>query len=337
MRVLVTGGTGYVGSHAVATLVRSGHEVRLLVRSPERVATSLDPLGVSAPDVAVGDVTDAGSIDAALTGCDAAVHAASVYSLDPRDAPTIAATNVRGTETVLGAARRAEVDPIVYVSSYVGLLPSADVLGPASPVGHPTPPYARSKADSEVVARRQQEQGAPVVSVYPGSVWGAHDPYCGESCRLLSGILRNRLPFAMSGGLPIADVRYVASVLAAAVEPGKGPRRFMAGGHDTRWNELFALLRRLTGRRLLTMPTPRPVAMGFGRLMDGAQRLLPGKAPLAFEGIYIATQDPKTDDSRTAAELGAEPPPLEETLTDMIRWMVEAGRIPARAAGRLRP
>ncbi len=337
MRVLVTGGTGYVGSHAVAELVRSGHEVRLLVRSPDRVATSLGPLGVSAPDVAVGDITDAGSIDAALAGCDAVVHAASVYSLDPRDAPTIAATNVRGTETVLGAARRAEVDPIVYVSSYVGLLPSAGVLGPESPVGDPTPPYARSKADSEVVARRHQEQGAPVVSVYPGSVWGAHDPYCGESCRLLSGILRNRLPFAISGGLPIADVRYVASVLAAAVEPGKGPRRFMAGGNDTRWNELFTLLRRLTGRRLPAMPTPRPVAMGFGRLMDGAQRFLPGKAPLAFEGIYIATQDPKTDDSSTTAELGVEPPPLEETLTDMIRWMVEAGRIPTRASGRIRP
>jgi dihydroflavonol-4-reductase len=337
MRVLVTGGTGYVGSHAAAALVRSGHEVRLLVRSPDRVATSLGPLGVSAPEVAVGDITDPGSIDTALAGCDAVVHAASVYSLDPRAAPTIAATNVRGTETVLGAARRADVDPIVYVSSYVGLLPSADVLGPESPVGHPTPPYARSKADSELVARRHQEQGAPVVSVYPGSVWGPYDPYCGESCRLLSGIQRDRLPFAISGGLPIADVRYVASVLAAAVEPGKGPRRFMVGGHDTRWNDLFALLRHLTGRRLVAMPTPRPVAMGFGRLIDGVQRLLPGKAPLAFEGIYIATQDPKTDDSRTTAVLGVEPPPLEETLTDMIRWMVEAGRIPAKAAGRLRP
>jgi len=194
VRVLVTGGTGYVGSHAVAALVRSGHEVRLLVRSPDRVATSLGPIGVSAPDVTAGDITDAGSIDAALVGCDAVVHAASVYSLDPRDAPTIAATNVRGTETVLGAARRAGVDPIVYVSSYVGLLPSTDVLGPESPVGHPTPSYARSKADSEVVARRQQEQGYPVVSVTPGSIWGPHDPYCGEWCRLLSGILRNRLP-----------------------------------------------------------------------------------------------------------------------------------------------
>src|SRR5438128_3722213 len=135
MRVLVTGGTGYVGSHAVAALVRSGHDVRLLVRSPDRVATALGPHDVSAPDVAVGDITEADSIDTALTGCDAVVHAASVYSLDPRDAPTIAATNTRGTETVLGAARRAEVDPIVYVSSYVGLLPSGDVLGPASPVG----------------------------------------------------------------------------------------------------------------------------------------------------------------------------------------------------------
>jgi dihydroflavonol-4-reductase len=61
---------------------------------------------VSAPDVAVGDFTDADSIDAALTGCDAVVRAASVYSLDPRDAARIAATNVRGTEIVLGAARR---------------------------------------------------------------------------------------------------------------------------------------------------------------------------------------------------------------------------------------
>jgi nucleoside-diphosphate-sugar epimerase len=335
MRVLVTGGTGYVGSHAAAALVRSDHQVRLLVRSPERVATSLGALGVSASDVAVGDITDAGSIDAALAGCDAIVHAASVYSLDPRDAPTIAATNMRGTETVLGAARRAGVDPIVYVSSYVGLLPSADVLGRESPVGHPTPPYARSKADSEVVARRHQEHGAPVVSVYPGSVWGPHDPYCGESCRLLAGILRNRLPFAIRGGLPIADVRYVASVLAATVEPGRGPRRFMFGGHDTSWKELFALLRRLTGRKLPAMPTPGPVAMGFGRFMDGVQRILPGKAPLAHEGIYIATQNPRTDDSRTAAELGVEPPPLEETLTDMVRWMVEAGRIPPKTAGKL--
>jgi dihydroflavonol-4-reductase len=335
MRVLVTGATGYVGSHAAAELVRSGHEVRVLVRSPERVATSLGPLGVSVPDVAVGDITDAASVEAALTGCGGVVHAASVYSLDPRDAPTIAATNVRGTEIVLGAARLAEIDPIVYVSSYVGLLPSPGVLGPESPVGHPTPPYARSKADSEVVARRHQEEGAPVVSVYPGSVWGPDDPYCGESCRLLSGVLRNRLPFAIRGGLPIADVRYVAAVLAAAVEPGKGPRRFMAGGHDTSWNDLFASLRRLTGRRLPAMPTPRPVAMGFGRLMDGVQRILPGKAPLAFEGIYIATQDPRTDDARSAAELGVEAPPLEDTLTDMIRWMAEAGRIPARAAGKL--
>ena len=114
--MLVTGATGYVGSHAAAAVVRSGHDVRALVRSPERVSTSLGPLGVSVPDVAVGDITNAASIEAALTGCDAVVHAASVYSLDPRDAPVIAATNVRGTETVLGVAQRAGIDPIVYVS-----------------------------------------------------------------------------------------------------------------------------------------------------------------------------------------------------------------------------
>jgi dihydroflavonol-4-reductase len=335
VRVLVTGGTGFVGSHAVAALTRAGLDVRLLVRSPDRVATSLGPLGVEVTDAVVGDITDAASIDAALTGCDAVLHAASVYSLDPRDAARIAATNVRGTEIVLGAARRAGIDPIVYVSSYVGLLPSHDVLGPESPVGEATPPYARSKADSEIVARRHQAEGAPVVIVYPGSVWGPDDPYEGESYRLLGGILRNRLPFAIEGSLPIADARYVAAVLTATIGRGRGPRRFMAGGHDTSWRELFALVRRLTGRRLPTLPTPRPLALGFGRMMDGVQRILPGKAPLAYEGIYIASREPRTDDSRTSAELGVQPPPLEETLTDMMRWMVGSGRIPAKVAGTL--
>jgi nucleoside-diphosphate-sugar epimerase len=69
--------------------------------------------------------------------------------------------------------------------------------------------------------------------------------------------------------------------------------------------------------------------------MSGMQRILPGKVPLPYEGIYIAMSDPKTDDSRTANELGVRPPPLEQTLTDMIRWLVEAGRIPATAAGKL--
>src|SRR5215510_8132664 len=116
MRVLVTGGSGYLGSYTVAALVRAGHDVRVFARSPERVATTLVPLGVEVGDIAPGDVTDAASVEAALLNCDAVVHTASVYSLDPRQAHTIGETNARGTRTVLQAAKRVSLDPIVYVS-----------------------------------------------------------------------------------------------------------------------------------------------------------------------------------------------------------------------------
>jgi dihydroflavonol-4-reductase len=77
MRVLVTGGTGFVGRHTVAALVGHGHRVRLLVRAPERIAPALDPLGITQVEVVVGDVTNPAAVQQAMGGCDAVVHAAS--------------------------------------------------------------------------------------------------------------------------------------------------------------------------------------------------------------------------------------------------------------------
>jgi dihydroflavonol-4-reductase len=84
MRVLVTSGTGFVGSHTVAALIKAGHEVRLLVRDRRRVAPAVAPLGLQAGDLdtVVGDVTDPAAVDQAVRGCEAVVHAGSVLSLD---------------------------------------------------------------------------------------------------------------------------------------------------------------------------------------------------------------------------------------------------------------
>ena len=170
MRILVTGGTGYVGSHAAAALHADGHAVRLLVRRPERVPAALSPLGVGpdAVDIRVGDVLDARSVATALEGCEAVLHAAAVYSFDPRDARGIRETNVRATEVVLGAANRLGLDPIVHVSSYGALLPpNGSVLGPDEPLKQPSDPYCASKAAAERVARDLQTKGAPVTIVQP--------------------------------------------------------------------------------------------------------------------------------------------------------------------------
>ena len=115
MKVVVTGGTGFVGSHAVEALCRAGHEIRLFARSREKVDRVFEMRGVEVDDVVLGDMTDAESCRQALVGCEAVVHtAASVEIGNTRD---VFSSNVDGIHNVVGAAVELGLDPIVYVSS----------------------------------------------------------------------------------------------------------------------------------------------------------------------------------------------------------------------------
>src|SRR5262245_63761999 len=81
MKVLVTGGTGFTGSHTARALLAAGHRVRLLVRDAEKLRRVYDPLGIAISDFVVGDMTDAGAVEKALAGCDGVVHSAALVDL----------------------------------------------------------------------------------------------------------------------------------------------------------------------------------------------------------------------------------------------------------------
>jgi nucleoside-diphosphate-sugar epimerase len=336
MLVAVTGGTGYVGSHAVAKLAREGHRVRVLARSAERIPTALLPLGVDADETAVGDVTDPAAVERALEGCDAVLHAASVFSMDARRAEEVRAVNVRATETVLGTAHRLGLDPIVFVSSELALLPGdGATLTAHSPVGQPAWPYCRSKADSELVARRYQALGAPIVSILPAAIWGPQDPHLGEGVTLASNILRKRFPIVMNGGMHITDVRDVAAVLATVMETGRGPRSYMVAGEYISLPDLIRLLGELTGRRIRFVIFPRWFLATFGRVADVMQQRLKSRLPWQGEGIWVINCAARCDDSTTRSELGLQPRPLRDTLADTVRWLAEIGHLSSAEAGSL--
>ena len=326
MRVLITGGTGFIGSHSVAVLLSQGHRVRLLVRSRERVVRSLSPLGAAEVESVVGDVTVPGSVEEAMAGCDAVLHAAAIYTYDTRAASRIRETNVRGTEIVLGAAVRAGLDPIVHVSSCVALYPpGAGVLTPDSPVKRPQGAYCRSKAESERVARRYQDQGAPVVITYPGGVIGPNDPSLGQSNRFIAEFINSGV--TVSGGSSWVDVRDVAKVHGAVMAPGRGGRRYMITGHYVTAADLTAMLHEITGRRGRIVAVPASAARAAGRVADLVQRIVPGQLPLNYESVWAATLHAHCDDSRTIKELGIAPRDLQETLTDTVRWLADQGHI----------
>ena len=335
MRIMVTGGTGYVGSHSVKALMDHGHEVRLLVRSRKKIDAALKPLGIGSVESFEGDVLDEKSVRAAMEGCDAVLHAASVYSLDSRDSARMLEVNARAADLVIASARRHRLDPIVYVSSFVALLPPSGILTAQSPVGSPAGVYSRSKADAERAARKHAAEGAPIVTVYPGAVWGPHDPHLGDQLTRLINILHRRLPIIPAGGFPIVDVRDLALVHAKVMEPGRGPRRYLAAGHFLQMRDAIRLISETTGRKIPAMVLPSSLLKPFGRLADALQKLAPFRLPLEYEGIYIAACNARCDDSETRSGLGLEWRDLRGTVTDSIRWLLEKGCISPRTAGRV--
>jgi nucleoside-diphosphate-sugar epimerase len=171
MKVAVTGGTGFVGSHTVKALIDAGHSVRLLVRDPVRLGPALDPLGIERQrDIVIGDVTSSEVIEQLLSGCEAVVHAASVFSLDTRKSKSIRETNVTGTRMIIETARRLGLDPIVHVSSVVAIVPADGSVGPDSPVSqHPAGVYGQSKADSERLPASIRTRARPSSRSCPAS------------------------------------------------------------------------------------------------------------------------------------------------------------------------
>lgn len=336
MRVIVTGGTGYVGGHVVASLVRAGHEVRMLVRRPDQVARTLDPLGVAVTDVHTGDVLDAEAVDRALVGCDAVVHAAAVFSLDPRRAEEMTRTNCRAAELVVGGAVARGLDPVVHISSTVALTRHGG-SAPDLPLGDVDLPYAASKRASEELVRGYQASGAPVVSVYPGGVLGPHDPYTGTQAEILRWLARGLLPAWPRGGMLYVDVRDVAAVVLACLEPGQGPRRYVVPGHHVGGQELFSALRRVTGRRLPAVLLPAGVARSFARATEALNRRLPDRMhlPTDLEGVELLARDTRFDTTPATDELGVVARPFDESLADTLRWLAQSGQLPRRYLGRL--
>jgi dihydroflavonol-4-reductase len=339
MRVLITGGTGFVGCHTVAALLGHGHQVRLLVRARQRIAPALGPLGITEVDAVVGDVTNPTTVQQAMRGCDAVVHAASVYSLDPRRAALMAHTNPTGTDIVLGTAHRQGLDPIVYVSSVGVFWPTTTTrLTASAPLGTGVGPYTRSKLAAELIARRYQQAGAPVVITYPAGVLGPHDPHLSDTVRAIRDLLRGRWPILPRGRLPLVDVRDVAALHAAVLRPGRGARRYLLASPAVALVDLAGFLGELTGRRLPTTTAPDRLLRPASRLVDRVQRLLPVRLPVSAEAVAATLSvgaDVEVDDTATRQELAIQRRDLHQTLADTVRWLAQQDHVTAWQAGAL--
>jgi dihydroflavonol-4-reductase len=336
--VLVTGGSGFIGAHTARALADDGHSVRFLVRDRDRLERTAGALGVPLDDVVIGDVTDAASVRRALEGCDAVVHAAALVATDGGAAEAMTATNEHGARTVLGTAAVLGLDPIVHVSSGSVLYPTDESsVGPDSPVVEGLGPYAASKVAAERFARELQDGGAPVVCTYPMMVLGPPaGERGGEGSKALPPFLRARMVTDV-GHWSAVDVRDLARVHAAAMVPGRGPRRFTCGGHYFTTGEAVGLMEQATGHSIVRIPVPASVMVTLGGVSEWASRTLGVATTFTHDAMVYLTRSVPVDDGRTIEELGVVFRDPLETMRATIRGLVDTGSISRAQAGRAAP
>jgi NAD+-dependent farnesol dehydrogenase len=328
MKILITGGTGFLGRHIVSEL--SGrHALRLLIRrgsSRERF-----PAGV---EIAEGDVTDRASLGRAMAGCDGVVHAAALVKiLAPRE--QFDRINVAGLENVLAAAEATgSVGRMVYISSFMALGPTdGRVLDEtAEPRDRAwINDYERTKTLSDRRARQAIAAGAPLGVVYPGVIYGPGEMTEGNIVvRHLLDLVHGRLPALI--GSPARRWNYVyvddvARGVALALEKPEPGGRYVLGGENATHGEFYDLIGKTTGARIPSLHIPDAVAKAAGAAQKAWARLRGTTPQLTPDLVEVYRHDWAYSSAKAETELGYRWRPLSEGLASTVAWLRESGQM----------
>jgi dihydroflavonol-4-reductase len=317
-KTLVTGGSGFVGSHVVRALAARGDDLRLLLRR----GSSLDHLADLDLERASGDVMDRRAVTKAMADVDRVFHIAGTTSMLSQHREKVFELNVKGTRIVLEESLQAGVERVVFTSSVAAIGPAkprgtADETQPfrAGPLGIA---YVNSKHEAEVEALRLAAHGLPVVIVNPSFVLGPDDPK-GTSMELVRRFLRGRIPAYVDGGLNIVDVRDVAAGHVLADEKGEPGERYILAARHFTFDRLFADMARISGRDHVPVKLPGPPTLLAVELMVRAGIPL----PVSQDEVRSANCWWTYRNAKARKELGFEPRPHEETLEDAVRWQMD--------------
>lgn len=339
MKIFLTGGTGFAGAHTARALLDAGHDLRLLVRNVEAARSYYAAHGHPITDFVQADMRDAAAIREGMRGCEAVLHGAAMVSLDPRKAKETYKNNVEGMRAVVGTACDMGVDNIVYVSSLSVLMQTGfKVIDETTPLANTREAYSRSKRDCDEYARGLQAQGHPIQITYPSAIIGPDDPRFSEANHGVSRFLAQMIPNTASG-FQCVDVRDLAQVHRYLLEhPVTGDfenARYVIGGHYYPWQELRKLLEGVAGRRLRSPPVPGLLLRLLGELTDLIKKVIPFETQVTGEAMGYVTQWVPADSGKYLNHSGQSFRPGEETFSDTIRWMMNAGYLQAGHAPRL--
>jgi nucleoside-diphosphate-sugar epimerase len=315
MKALVTGASGFTGSHLVKALEKREIEVVGLVRK----SSNLSNLANCKLKLVYGDLSDRNSLTEAMTGVDWVFHTAAYVEIGLVDAEKMQLVNVEGTRNVMELSQKLGVSKVVHFST-IGIF--GDTQGRVinetfvREQKNFSSAYDSTKLKAQQIVDEFANQGLPVVSLLPSGIFGADDPHFGP---VLRQYLSRKLP-VWGGGDRITGIVHVDDLAEAALLAafkGQSGEKYIISTGELSLKEMFALLSAKTG-----IPVPKeipPILLRLaGNILDPIGRLLSWQPPISKERVhYIYDRCVRVDATKAKTQLGWQPRSITQTLTEI--------------------
>jgi len=334
MTTLVTGASGFLGSHVTRQLVARGDNVRVLLRASSNNRAIADlPL-----EYVTGDLRDAASLARALDGVTRVFHVAADYRLWAKRKQDIYDSNVGGSRNLLEAAGHAGVSQFIYTSTVATI--AVDRLEHPNEstdakleemVGH----YKRSKWQAERLVLDSAKQGFPAIVAMPTTPVGPWDWKPTPTGKIILDFLNGKMPGYVETGLNFVGVEECAAGHLLVSDKGRIGERYLLGAENLTLKEMLDTLAKITGLSAPKLKIPHGLALGVAYANTVFSRLLGREPGIPVEGVKIAQHMMFVNAGRAPKELGFKPGSVAAALERAVRWYVDNGYVAPRRAKKI--
>ena len=324
MKILLTGGTGFIGRYVLTFLLEEDHIVNALVRDPSKLIISSH----FNLNVITGELNDLGCVNESIKECDVVIHLAALVSVDEKIPSEFYETNLRGTLNLLAAAKKNCVKKFVFSSS----LAAHEFLGHqiitekslTEPLEYFSK-YAETKAKAERLVVEYSKFGLPYIIIYPTRVFGI-GPLADSNgaTKAIALYLKNKLPFLIDKGNQYSSWAFVEDVakgITSAATSNVCNKRYILGGENRTLADVYKVADQISGKYHFKISLSNKTALAIAMVIEFMAKLTRKKPIITREWLSFILESFKLSSGKATSDLNYKITPIETALNKTIVWL----------------
>ncbi len=323
-KAFITGGAGHVGGNLVRQLLEYGWQVRCLIHQDTRALDGLDIERVRC------DITDSTGLAGKMAGCDVVFHSAAYVAVENVDIPRMEKINVGGTEAMCRAALEVQVSRFIHFSSIHAFQqrPTKEPLTEDRPlvINPSAAPYDRTKAAAQRIVLDACERGLNASMLHPTGIIGPHDFKPSRMGQVICDISQQNMLLTINAGFNWVDVRDVCDTAINCVDRGVMGKHYIVPGEWASFQHISNIISDYSGIKTSIMTLPfwaAYAALPFAFIKAKFTNQRPSFSRGSLHALAVQCKD--IPGTLARKELGHSSRPLEATVIDTVRWMMENG------------